>query len=315
MNIKKLSASFMLCIFLFFLCSCSNLEPPKGVATNTQTPEIYFEASHGIDGFDVLTDSLSFNGDPIQLSYKFSNGYVASNYGLMLFLDGVLQPYYTDSDTEYKYMHIFRLEADAEETFQISFYPIATENKIAPLHLVAVYDADTAFESATLGIPFWQTPSQAYPATVELQSNTPEINSHDMAIDFNNAYDFIIDFLSEEAIPADSSQKNLTIEDNTNNLTFNREFNLHIVGRDEGSTIYRIYAFVNNEPVLVNGERWFDLEVESNMQYTMLGSIKKLSEKQLETETTFYLLAVPLHSVNENTNGVSILKSKSYLVT
>ena len=93
-----------------------------------------FSLSHGVSSIDILTEDLTFTGAPVHLTYEFETGNVDSNIGLLLFLNGDIQPFSVD-DNYPSVMNIVSLPANQKKVISLSFEPITgLAGDYLPLH-------------------------------------------------------------------------------------------------------------------------------------------------------------------------------------
>lgn len=295
-----------ICALILLLSGCTN----DYSQPNTDQQEIYFEATHGVDSFDVLSDKLIYEGKTLSIDYTFSNGNVDSNYGLFLFLDGMLQPYYTNFSDEYKNMHIFSLPKDSNNTFKIYFDPVTGQiGQEIPLHIVAIFDADTPYENPTLSNTFWQMLSQAFPLTVEIAAEPRQNDkSKDLDTEEDN-YALNIELIQKYELSEEEEPKKLVLDNDINYIEPNQEFQFSLSGADDHQSVYRLYAFIDNVPITIDDHPWYEISLFENQKIDVTARL--IQDNETECDKYLYIIAVPLHSVLTNTGGENVLKSKS----
>lgn len=296
-----------ICAMILVLAGCAN----DYSLPSLNQQEIHFEASHGVDSFDVLSDKLTYNGEPLSIDYTFVNGNIDSNYGLFLFLDGMLQPYYTNFSDEYKNMHIFSLSKDSSTTFKLYFEPVTGEiGQEIPLHIVAIFDADAPYENPTLSNSFWQMLSQAFPLTVKIEAETQQNDkSTDLSIEGNN-YSLSIELIQEYGLSEGDGHKKLVIDENINSIKPNQDFQFSLSGADDHQSVYRLYAFINNAPIAIGDHLWYEMSLSENQTIDATACLIQENDTP-ECDKYLYIIAVPLHSIETNAEGENVLKSKS----
>lgn len=123
-----------------------------------------FSLSHGVSSIDILTEDLTFTGAPVHLTYEFETGNVDSNIGLLLFLNGDIQPFSVD-DNYPSVMNIVSLPANQKKVISLSFEPITgLAGDYLPLHIVAIFDAANRIDNSTIATAFFQELIQTFKA-------------------------------------------------------------------------------------------------------------------------------------------------------
>ena len=113
MSILKKVIPLMCMLLLIQMSGCSTSSVPEKV----DTPEVISEytLSHGVSSLDVIKENLYYVGKPLQLEYTFENGNVDSNIGLLMFIDGDIQPFSVDGDEDPKVMNIIEMKEKRDE--------------------------------------------------------------------------------------------------------------------------------------------------------------------------------------------------------
>ena len=85
-----------------------------------------------------------YDGGEMSIAYKVNASGKAKNVGFLVFVDGVSQPYKTDSDNAYKTMHVLNVEKDdTDYPFSILFNPVTgKKGETLALTIVSVYAPD-----------------------------------------------------------------------------------------------------------------------------------------------------------------------------
>ena len=87
---KKILFSILGVLSILLVSGCvqqQTIESSSPLPTQSE-----FSLSHGVSSIDILTEDLTFTGAPVHLTYEFETGNVDSNIGLLLFLNGNIQP-------------------------------------------------------------------------------------------------------------------------------------------------------------------------------------------------------------------------------
>jgi len=74
--------------------------------------------------FTIEESKLAYDGSPIVLNGYLEDKSLATEYGVMVFIDGVMQSYHTDLDGTARVMHVFALDKGEQLDFQIVVDPV-----------------------------------------------------------------------------------------------------------------------------------------------------------------------------------------------
>ncbi len=85
-----------------------------------------------------------YDGGEMSIAYAVNASGKAKNVGFLVFVDGISQPYKTDSDDTYKTMHVLNLEKDdTDYPFSIIFDPVTgKKGETLSLTIVSLYAPD-----------------------------------------------------------------------------------------------------------------------------------------------------------------------------
>lgn len=292
----------------------------RSIEENVNQPETTAEyrLSHGITSLDILTEHINYCGVPIEIEYEFENGNVDANMGLLLFLDGDLQPFAIDSG-ECQIMNIVDLPADQTKTVTIAFTPVKGHvGQALPLHIVALFDARNKIDSPSIAVPFFQAISQAFPATIMFENDFPVTTFQDYYISNISAVSLESTVMELNA-PLETAESKLILPEfsSANDVInkqacFNSPITLQLSNTYEKDTEYHIFAFINNSPVFWGEKSFLSVLVPAQKMYSMSVEINiddSISEKQIDKNQMFFI-AVPIHDANQQ-KGTMVLKTKT----
>lgn len=127
---NKLSTILLIISMIFTLSSCAyqttnntqNTENPflESVANDE---EVMFAYGFGLDS-PKHEERIVFTGEPIEIEYYINNNGSPMSAGLLMFVNGIPQPYCVSGSNTTTYMHIQEVEKDKRVTVSISFVPI-----------------------------------------------------------------------------------------------------------------------------------------------------------------------------------------------
>lgn len=175
-------------------CTQSRSEPNSTPSENTASAKNPFEApdemgagvlggiGHGPTKMnrDENGKKLPFvyQGGEMSIPYEVSATGKAKNVGFLVFVDGVSQPYKTDTASAYQTMHRMDLEEDDEEhPFSIIFEPVTgKKGDTLSLMIVSVYAPDFMpdMENTSSYGMYHETLAGDYEITFEADAHTPD---------------------------------------------------------------------------------------------------------------------------------------------
>lgn len=308
-------------LLLIQMVGCGTSNTSDSVDTPTTVSE--YSLSHGIASMDILKENLRYTGTPIQIEYEFQNGNVNSNLGLLLFLDGHIQPFSVDNNGEPKVMNIVDLRANSKKTITISLDPIEGKlGEIIPLHIVAIFDAGNTIQTPTIAISFFQALSQAFPVRVEFQKDSSCILDKNL---YNSQ--FILEAESGSVSKLDiqrtdtdaGTESKLVLQgflsgndQESKYMKIGEPYTLELSNVSDESAQYHIFCFINNEPVLWEDSPFYSITVPSKSAATI--DIKEIKENNNDfsesEEKQLFFIAVPIHDASKQL-GTMVLKTKT----
>lgn len=265
--------------------------------------EVYLEFSHGVTSPDPEQGIIECDGEYVSFDYTFNNGDLPSNFGMLLFLDGMIQPYSTDENDTVQVMHIIKLQPGEEKTINICFAPITAEKSRSSLYITAVYDAENALADAEKQNGFVHHLSQSLPFWIE--HSTAQSQQGLENIDFSpcGAESVDIIFSKYDKLPEYGPiTLNFTLSDQEK-----AELHLWVYSADHSDMDYRIYFFENHRPVMLKGQMYQDIHIAAGSYADITVGFDFLLAKSF-----YYAIAVPLN-VEDRWEAPQILKSKSII--
>lgn len=119
-----------------------------------------------------------YEGGEMNIPYQVSATGKAKNVGFLVFVDGIAQPYKTDTVSDYQTMHIMDLEEDDKEhAFSIIFEPVTgKKGDTLSLMIVSVYAPDFMpdMENTSSYGMYHQTLAGEYEITFEADAQSPD---------------------------------------------------------------------------------------------------------------------------------------------
>lgn len=304
MNRKKsiflgtLVAILMVLLVLF----AAKTEPMHN--TDENDSEVFLEYSHGVSSPDPEYGVIACSNNVASFEYVFQNGELPSNFGLLLFLDGMLQPYSTDERSDVRLMHIVELQPGEEKSIEILFKPVVTQNARSSLYIAAIYDADNNMVNAGSNGPFVHHLSQSIPLWVEVgagqrQQKIPAIDISNCAIDA-----VTLSYSSYERLPQNDTifLDSQISPDGTTNL------HLQVYCPYDDGANYRIYLFENHRLIMWENQQYCDTNISAGSYADV-----SLALKPAAADSFYYAIAVPT-KVADRWSAPLVVKSKSIVI-
>ncbi len=267
----------------------------------------------------------------VSFQYYVENSGNKTDFGLLIFLNGVRQPYRTGENSENKIMHIFDVKQDERQVQTIEFEPVVGENgdKVS-VEIITMFQPNFInTEKSSYG--FSHRISSLYPSSLSVTQETglsePKVCSdyevtpitEEMRQEFNqmsstggyggNALDsgIFIDTLKNDVFytPADR----LEAESDITPFTMNDSVTLCMYGGS--SCTYRVSMYINHELVAgaFDGADYIDITPSRDSICNKEIDLKALN-LSLQDDNHLYFIAVPINT-SENVSGTMVLKSAS----
>jgi len=234
--------------------------------------------------FDPLEDdTLTYDGEPIQLSYYLEGTGSDTEVGLMLFLDGVPQPHQViessqqdgriDADQEVL-LSKHRVSSDGRIEFTVSFTPV-TGSAGDDLGLFGVFLWEPSFvpETEDKGFGIYQDASFYIPLTVIMETDAPQYTeNYAPAIETEPIPQSAKEISQNKDLDASGRVRQADFNlytgefnwSNVNLFAENGKIDLELSGYGGTETDYRVTIFVNHEPVSIAGQQSFLMGIHND---------------------------------------------------
>lgn len=295
--IKLISSCVLLCMLLSF-AGCDFTKQSKEQVLPNEFPDIEFT-------YDLLDadQTIQFDGKPVSLIFELNNIGAAAQYGILVFIDGIVQEFKTEDYKKMDYMHNYELKAEENKSIQISLIPQNLEKGEYDLSVLVLLNPDFMPQEPNYVFGYNHKISYAY-TKINVQADTTkdaktlniedtnkisevEKNSYvdlENEVDRleNNAYCLVLNDGKEEHRKIILDKKDLQID-------------FKLLGGNDAK--YRITVFLNNEPILLEKEYSDALLHSSTEDYSILKL--NLQNKQLRKQNVLYAVAVPTEEIEE----------------
>lgn len=267
----------------------------------------------------------------VSFQYYVDNSGKAADFGLLLFVNGVRQPYRTEENSENKILHIFDVDQNERKVQTIEFEPVVGEkgDKVSVEIVTMFQPSFINTEKSSYG--FSHRISSLYPSSLSVTQETglsePKVCSEyevtpiseELRQEFNqmgstggyggNALDngIYIETLKNDVFytPADR----LDAESDISPFTLNDSVTLCMYGGE--SCTYRVSMYINHELVAgaFDGADYIDITPSRDSICKKAVDLEALN-LSLQDDNHLYFIAVPIYT-SDNFEGRMVLKSKS----
>ena len=311
MRKKQFLSFFLVAALMLTSCVAQDAPPEKELHEGSIIQEYGY--SHELTSIDVLSEELVFSGQPITFDYTFENGNTAANFGMLLFLNGVLQPFDLDNSGQDDHIKYMQIEANSEKSISVSFTPItgSTGDRL-PLHIVVIFDAMKTIETPTIALPFYESISQTCPATVSFNVDAPSSEHHFVSSSLKMVNET---YTTMDEAPTSSSLDIVgisTVEEiMSSSIRPGVSFDIALLPNRETETAYNIYAFLNHTPLMWMNDAYLTKSILPNHRCLLNIVIDDVPENATTSENNeIFFLAVPLHDSSVKAN-VTAVKTKT----
>ena len=322
MDILKKAVCLLLgMLLLIHMTGCKAGSSQDSLSTPKTISE--YSLSHGITSLDILKESLKYEGAPIQIEYEFENGNKDSNIGLLLFLDGHIQPFTIDKNGTPKVMNIIELKADSKKSITIAFDPVRGQlGETIPLHIVAIFDAGNTIQTPTIAISFFQALSQAFPVRVEFQKDSSCILDKNF---YNSQFTLEVKSGSISKLDIQTTDTEAETESKlvlqgflsgndqeSKHMKIGESYTLELSNVSDENAQYHVFCFIDNKPVLWKDSPFYSITVPSKSEAVI--GIKEIKENNNDFSDSekkqLFFIAVPIHDASKQL-GTMVLKTKT----
>lgn len=300
----------------------SSVDDPFSTSDEMLNVDGYNYISAGVVFPNPESMTLEYNGESVKLEYEF----YAENpcdMGLMIYVDGILQPYTVVSTNETTSMQVVNLAYNDTKRFQIEFTPVCGKKGdelvvvFANIYNAKIVELTDEVNKNTFGNN--QQISQSIPWKLKMNADAPETN-------FNISMDYKIQRFSNSdktefmVTELDGTVRNkldnvCEIEIRRDNTILNgiTEFsiansnalNFYVYGNATGT--YRISLYGDFKQIPINGCDYVEVDIEKG-QYVVVPF--ELSTEDVKNYKNLYSVVAPMDFNNFLDKSESI-----YIVT
>lgn len=305
---------------------------PFASASNESSSTINY--SYGIE-YQEGEEKVLHYAATISFQYYVDNQGSDNNFGLLLFANGIRQPYRTKEEPQDQTMHIFDVKQNERKVQTIEFEPIVGNNgEELSLEIVSmvnprfVSDNNSVYQfNHRIMSPFpsimqiTDTMDKAEPSICSVYDITPiteelrkEYNKMDSKGEMSEENSL------ENTVYFETLKNGIFLSPNDylagkqDVSPFTTEDSISVCMYGGSPCIYRVSMFINHElvPGVFDGADYLDMEVSGNQICTKTIELKKISSI-LQNCNSAYFIAIPFYS-NQNYNERMVIKTPSVTV-
>ncbi len=259
-----------------------------GISTSSKLKE-EVTASYGIN-----VDSLKYDGDIISANVIYNNGPIDCEVGIIIFVNGISQPYYTDKHEE-AYLIPYKLTKNTNKTIKINFKPkVGAKDKKLSIEIGSMLNPSYTSDK------FYGNNQKVF--FLEPYTLTCKNDSNNNIVFFD---DFKLNRIKEE------SKNNLNFNVLQGNKVVNKiKINnnrlictISLYGKEEQ---YILSAYINHKIVPLFSGLYY-AKIDSTKENTSTIPIDfNISGVNLNKYNSFYIIAIPTKS-NDRANKIDTI--------
>lgn len=290
------SSFFVLSVLIIFVFTTScNFQKEKNNTENF--PDVEF--SYNLVDWDK---TINYDGTPISLTLEIYNNEAYAEFGIMIFINGIIQEFTTNEHTECKYMQKYNFQSKQQKTIEISLSPQSVN--IGEYELVVIMLINPSFMATEPNYVFGYNHKISYAYTnIKINSNT-DLKLNTMTVEKSNIIDdteknkYISDNINRLELTAYCIMMNENKEENRKIFLNGNDLNVNFKVLGGSSAKYRVTTFINHEPILIN-EKYNNAILESSFDRYSIFSCDYANVK-LQEQNVIYSIAIPIDNIKDN---------------
>jgi len=313
--------TLLMMILLINGCASDNKEDKPSSKIKLRQ-EMFATFSHGILAPDPEIRELSYNGKDITVQYNITNGEQDASFGLLIFVNGILQPYRVNENNTTMYK--IKLSKNQKLTIPISFKPIqVSKNNDNTVNFLLMLNPSFYPEGEIKSFGHNHTISQLLPWKLVSNIESQNISSGSIIALENYKFTQIENNNTESAEsnpPYNKSDIPLEMSINSNTaIVLDKDSDrctipLYISSRISGK--YRVSIYINHKLIKAfDGYDYIDVDFKKDIAYKLLFNIDSSSHNKNvnESENFIYAMAVPV-DYDYNNSDIEMVKSKTIIL-
>lgn len=283
------------------------------------------EINHGVISPDPIDTNftLTYDGNPIELTYMMENGASSNLWGLSIFVNGKQQPF-SVNDNANILAYNSRFDSNERKELNIKFIPVSGEKgEIVTVYFVVMVNPEFISNPNKPFYGYNHTITQM-PWKINMVEGSPN-KIDDISDDMYTVSDLSQSYKENYIIGEEDGTEISLLDFNTyiefyqsypmeNSISFedNMTLQINIAGDNEicdKKTFYRISVYADHQVVKCFDDKpYADVCVERNK----LSSIKfSLKENDLAGKNHIYLIAIPIKWNSYDKGILSIIKTET----
>lgn len=184
-RMKRLSAAVLSALTLLAFAGCQaeggseSSSPPADTSGENpfSSEQLNDESVMFAYGFGLVSPeadtNMVYDGKPIQAECFVDNGGAAMSVGILIFVDGIPQPYQVGDEAE-SYMHIHEAPAMQKTTFSFSFTPVCgKKGQSMSVRFLSILNPQNRPDKPTYSFGHTGAMTTFFPRTLEIQQDVP----------------------------------------------------------------------------------------------------------------------------------------------
>lgn len=284
-------------------------------------------------GFSQRNIPHTYTGGEIGLAFELqeTGKYAKNGTGILLFLDGRLQPYKTSEDDTYRYMHVFAPEEGQMQTDfdgELVFMPVTGKNGEAlELHAINISFPDFSYQKdQNIGFKFtFGAVGDSSIIRFEADAETLNMQAFPVRSGLSDVQIFQEDLKFEDIFDWSETDLEENIEDHfwvNGMIDTGSETVYEVTPESEIHLRYEVYGtpyvdfgltlFVENQPIEVDESCMIPISIERGKKTVVEAT---LILPDFDGEAPIYAILAPKNSsLNEHSNTASIDASRTFIL-
>lgn len=297
---KKINLTLLIClIIVIIITNLQNLNKSTDKKETSQN----ITASYGIK-IENQENGFKYDGDYICTNIIYQNSNINCDVGILLFVNGIPQPYYTSDYNKQSYIHPYELLSNEEKKISIKFIPlIGKKGDNISILVGSMINPSTKLTKTTTTLGnnqkiFFLNP---YIIRSQINSNNIILYSNDYSSNKLNSstlekYTYIksdgskINILDKDVVfeLSDDDNNPLNKIESINNTLY---CNIQLISGKEEE--YTLTAYINHKPVPLFNNRYY-ASVKTKSGYKIKINVDfDLSKINISKYNSFYVIAIP----------------------
>ena len=281
---------------LFGGCSPNNQPTPSGTVSGNpfeehqESQEGILRMTHGAVDPDPEKGVLTYDGDPVHLTYMLQNEGSKTEWGFVIYVNGVMQPYTVEGEDGESTCHSFTIDKETRKDLKISFVPVVGKEgeELSVIYATVLMPSYVMPESeAENGYGYYHSYNMSLPMKLVMEKDAPNPEP-----DCVKATDYKVEDLPEWA--NGSNTTDLILEGGETSIYakegMDTEVDISIAGRENQT--YRVSFYVNHKMLPVfDGHPYLDVDIQKDKLTTVTATVPA---EEMDSAQFMYAVIAPV---------------------